>query len=164
MEQYLPASRAVYRPKRSTNGIVWAHRFIIDKIELYQDLEVYITGIDMSSAFDTISRQKLMNELNTFLDEDDCCIIRTLLSNTTINIQFEDCKGEEIETNIGSPHGDAISGTFFSKKHKWKNIMKNIMKETLAQYDLTVNEDKTEETIINWLKDKNDEEWRKRKN
>ena len=72
----------------------------------------------MSSAFDTISRQKLMNELNTFLDEDDCCIIRTLLNNTTINIQFEDCKGEEIETNIGSPHGDAISGTFFSKKHK----------------------------------------------
>ena len=38
------------------------------------------------------------------------------------------------------------------------------MKETLAQYDLIVNEDKTEETIINWLKDKNDEEWRKRKN
>ena len=72
-------------------------------VQLYQDLEVYITGIDMSSAFDTINRQKLMNELNTFLDEDECRMIRTLLSNTTINIQFEDCKGEEIETNIGSP-------------------------------------------------------------
>ena len=68
----------------------------------------------MSSAFDTTGRQKLMNELNTFLDEDECCVIRTLLSNTTINIQFEDCKGEEIETNIRSPHGDAISGTFFN--------------------------------------------------
>ena len=68
----------------------------------------------MSSAFNTINRQKLMNELNTFLDEDECRIIRTLLSNTTINIQFEDCKGEEIETNIGSPHGNAISGTFFN--------------------------------------------------
>ena len=68
----------------------------------------------MSSAFNTINRQKLMNELNTFLDEDECRIIRTLLSNTTINIQFEDCKEEEIETNIGSPHGDAISGTFFN--------------------------------------------------
>ena len=55
-----------------------------------------------------------MNELNTFLDEDEFCIIRTLLSNTTINIQFEDCKGEEIETNIGSPHGNAIIGTFFN--------------------------------------------------
>ena len=35
------------------------------------------------------------------------------------------------------------------------------MKETLADDDLVVNEDKTEETTINWLKDKNDEEWRK---
>ena len=68
----------------------------------------------MSSAFDTINRQKLMNELNTFLDEDECRIIRTLLSDTSINIQFEDRKGEEMETYIGSPQGNAISGTFFN--------------------------------------------------
>ena len=37
------------------------------------------------------------------------------------------------------------------------------MKETLVEYDLIVNKDKTEETIINQLKDKNDEEWRKTK-
>ena len=37
------------------------------------------------------------------------------------------------------------------------------MKETLAQDDLIVNEDETAETIINRLKDKNDEEWRKTK-
>ena len=68
----------------------------------------------MSSAFDLINRQKLMNELNTFLDKDECRIIKTLFSNATINIQFEDCKGEEIETIIGSPQGDAICGTFFN--------------------------------------------------
>ena len=55
----------------------------------------------MSSAFDTINRKRLMHELNTFLDEDECRIVRTLLSNTTINIQFEDSTEEEIETNIG---------------------------------------------------------------
>ena len=71
--------------------IAWAHRFIIGKVQLYQNLEVYITGIDMSSAFQTLNRQKLMNKLNTFLDEDKCCIIMTLLSNTTINMQFENC-------------------------------------------------------------------------
>ena len=37
------------------------------------------------------------------------------------------------------------------------------MKETQVEHDLIVNEDKTEETIINQLKDKNDEEWRKTK-
>ena len=71
--------------------IAWAHRFIIGKVQLYQNLEVYITGIDMSSAFQALNRQKLMNKLNTFLDEDECRIIMTLLSNTTINMQFENC-------------------------------------------------------------------------
>ena len=111
VEQYLSASQAAYRPKQSTGNIVWAHRFIIGKVQLCQDLEVYITGIDMTSAFHTIKRQKLMNELNKLLDEDEWSIIMTLLSN--INIPFEDCKGEEIKTNIGSPQSDAISGTFF---------------------------------------------------
>ena len=74
-----------------------AHRFIVGKVQLYQDLEVYITGIDMSSAFNTINRQKLMNELNTFLDEDECRIIRTLLSNTTINIQLKTVKKRKLK-------------------------------------------------------------------
>ena len=160
----------------------------------------------MSSAFNTIKRQKILNELNTFLDENECHTIRTLLSNTTINIQFEDCKGEEIEINIGSPQGNAISGIFFNiafekslrnlwekmnkirpeiwhfyaetknppkdlifaddndfptlSKAEWE-LLQSIMKETLTD-DLIVNRNKTEETIINWLKDKNDK-WRKTK-
>ena len=85
VEQYLSASQAAYRRKRSTGDIVWTHRFIIGKIQLYQDLEVYITGIDVSSAFDAINIQKLMNELSSFLDEAECRLISTLLSNTTIN-------------------------------------------------------------------------------
>ena len=153
----------------------------------------------MSSAFDTINRKKLMNELNTFLDEDECHIIRTLLCDTTINIQFEDCKGEEIETNIGSPQGNAMTGTFLNiafekslrnlreKMNKIKpaiehsyaettnpskelifaddsdfptlskadrELFKSIMKETMAEDDLIVNEGKTVETIINRLKEK----------
>ena len=123
-------------------------------------------------------------------------------------MQFEECKGEEIKTNIGWPQGDVISGTFFNiafekslrnlreklnkirpeiehsytettnppKKPIFANdsdfpilskaereLLKSIMKETLTEDDLTVNEDKTEETIINRLKDKNDKEKRKRK-
>ena len=42
-------------------------------------------------------------------------------------------------------------------------LLKSVMKETLARDDLTVNKDKTEETLINQLKDKNDNEWRKTK-
>ena len=45
-----------------------------------------------------------------------------------------------------------------------RELLKSIMKETLSEDDLIVNEDKTEETIINRLKDKNKKEWRKTKN
>ena len=61
VEQYLSASQAAYRPKQSTGDIVWAHRFIIGKVQLYQDL-VHITSIDMSSTFNTMNRQKLMEK------------------------------------------------------------------------------------------------------
>ena len=44
-----------------------------------------------------------------------------------------------------------------------RELFKSIMKETLAEEDLIVNEDKTVEIIINRLKEKNDEEWRKKK-
>ena len=42
-------------------------------------------------------------------------------------------------------------------------FLKGIIKETLAEDDLIVNKHKTEETIINQLKDQNHEEWRKTK-
>ena len=40
IEQYLSASQAAYRLKQSTDDIVWAHRFIIGKVLLHQDLEL----------------------------------------------------------------------------------------------------------------------------
>ena len=109
VEQYLSASQAAYRPKRSTGDIVWAHRFIIGKVHRsIHHWYRYVFSIRHNK------QTKLMNELNTFLGEDEFRIIRTLLSDTSLNIQFEDRKGEEIETNIGSPQGDVISETFFN--------------------------------------------------
>ena len=81
VELYLSASQAAYNPKRSTGE----NRFIIGKVQLYQDLEAYITGIDISSALDTINRLKLRNELNTFLDEDECRIRLYYVTQPSIN-------------------------------------------------------------------------------
>lgn len=114
VDQYLSQSQSAYRPNRSTGDIIWAHRFLTAKAQLYQYLEIHIIGIDMSSAFDTINRNELMTELKTFLDEDECRMSRLLLSNTSINVQFADSPPEDISTNVGSPQGDAISGTFFN--------------------------------------------------
>ena len=88
VDEYLSQSQAAYRQNRSTTDIVWAHRFIIAKAQLYKDIEVKITGIDMSSAFDTIDRKLLLDELSTILNEDELRLCRLLLSNTTMSLQF----------------------------------------------------------------------------
>ena len=114
VENFLSSSQAAYRPKRSTGDIVWAHKFIIGKVQMFRDIKVYITGIDMSSAFDTINRSKLMAAMEEFISEDEYRMVRLLLSNTTIRIQCTEGKDEHLPTNVGSPQGDAISGTFFN--------------------------------------------------
>ena len=59
INEYLSASQAVYRKDRSTTDIVWARRFIIAKSMMYQNSEMHIVGLDMSSTFDTIDRAEL---------------------------------------------------------------------------------------------------------
>ena len=112
VNKHVQHTQAAYRPNRSTTDIVWAHRFICSKVQLYQNVEIIIVGIDMSSAFDTMERGKLMQELETLLNEDEQRMCRFLLSNTTISIKFGNHDLETVETNIGYPQGDAISGTF----------------------------------------------------
>ena len=114
IDSYLSQSQAAYRKGRSTTDIVWAHRFIVAKTQKYQELEIYITGIDMSAAYDTIHRHKVIKELEGILDEDELRMAQLLISNTSIIIQTGNIQSEEVKTNIGSPQGDALSGTFFN--------------------------------------------------
>ena len=59
VDEYLSLSQSAYREKRSTGDIVWAYRWIIAKAQKEKE-KIYITGIDLSSAFDTIIREKLV--------------------------------------------------------------------------------------------------------
>ena len=79
VDTYLSASQAAYRQNRSTADIIWAHRFNIAKSMVYKDIEFNITGIDMSSAFDTIDRQTLLKELEGIVNEDELRMCRLLL-------------------------------------------------------------------------------------
>ena len=65
IDGYLANSQSAYRKGRSTTDIVWAHRWIAAKAQ-EQDISVHITGIDMSSAFDTIYKEELL-EIANFL-------------------------------------------------------------------------------------------------
>ena len=77
-------------------------------------MKVHITGLDMSSAFDTIIREELINILENILHEGEVRMVRLLLSNTTLEIKISGIETEEFVSNIGSPQGDGISGILFN--------------------------------------------------
>lgn len=70
-----------------------------------------IVVINISSAFDTIQRKNLMDEIELILGEGEQRIYRLLLSNTALPLTLGKCDKETVETNVGSTQGYAISGT-----------------------------------------------------
>ena len=90
----------------------------------------------MSSAFDTILRKELVQELETFLAEDEMRMIRVLLSDTKMIVK-DQFMCDEFKTNLGSPQGDSISGIFFNvyfEKHLRKVREMLDENKTLAEH------------------------------
>ena len=113
LNDYLSVSQSAYGKYRSTTDIVWAHRWISAKVQ-NQEMTVYIIGIDMSSAFDTIFRHKLIEIAETIMNEDEVRMLRVLLTATTLEIKVKGAETNAFVSNIGSPQGDAISGPLFN--------------------------------------------------
>ena len=104
INKHLSQSQSAYRKSRSTTDVIWAHRWIAAKTQV-QDIDIFITGIDMSSAFDTIYRDEL-KIVEEFLDEDDLQILSTLLAETILEVKVENAQGTTFESNIGSCQGE----------------------------------------------------------
>ncbi|GFS07535.1 reverse transcriptase (RNA-directed DNA polymerase) [Elysia marginata] len=66
----------------------------------------------MTSAFDTINRSELIDICETFLEEDEIRIKRTLLSNTSLELLCGQTS-KTIPTSAGSPQGGGLSLTLF---------------------------------------------------
>ena len=75
-------------------------------------MEVYVTGIDMSAAFDTIHRHQLINILDSCTNEDVVRMVRVLLSDTSLEVKITNTDTEPFTSNIGSPQGDGVIGHF----------------------------------------------------
>ena len=69
--RYLPPSESAYRTGGSTSNFVLTPYFIAIKYQIYQQHKIFLTGIDLSSAFDTITPQSLSNKMASFLSEDE---------------------------------------------------------------------------------------------
>ena len=107
-------SQCAYRSGRSTTDVVWAYRWTIARAQKTKT-SVFSTAIDLSSAFDTIRREKLLGLTESFLDEDANRLIRVLISDTSLELRVNGAKERsKFETNIGSPQGVGLSGMLFN--------------------------------------------------
>ena len=112
VDEYLSLPQSAYREK-STGDIIWAYRLIIAKPQKVKE-NIYITGIDLSSAFDTIIREKLVAILETILHKDELQMVQFLLKDTKLQIKMSDIEPTTFNTNIGSQQGDGLSGVLFN--------------------------------------------------
>ena len=113
-EFYFSPAQSGFRQGRSCCDIIWAHRWLIAKIHRFKII-IHILGLDMSRAFDTIDRAKLLEILNSVADihDDDIRLIRVLLADTVIHVHFNGISTKPFTSNIGSPQGDGLSPVLF---------------------------------------------------
>ena len=112
VEQFISPSQSAFRRNRSTGDAVWAHKFIVAKAYKYQ-WTINILGIDLSKAFDTIDRSKLLTVLESFLDEDEIKLITLLLTDTQNRIRIDSDLSDMFKATIGTPQGDGLSPILF---------------------------------------------------
>ena len=137
INRYIAQSQSAYRKSRSTADIIRAYRWIIDKTQI-QDIKIYVTGIDMSSAFDTIQRDQLINIAKEILSENETRILRALPFENTLKFKVENVQTTTFESNIGSPPGDGISGSLFTIyfNHALQQLKEEIEKELIDVRDI----------------------------
>ena len=70
IQTFLSESQSAYKKYRSTSDIIWIYRWVIARVQVYQE-KIYITEIDRGSVFDTIKRGKLLEILSSFLSNDE---------------------------------------------------------------------------------------------
>ena len=123
--QFLSLSQHAYRKGRSTTEAVWTWQWVRGMIERYSE-RVKFLGLDLSKAFDSLNRSKLMDILRHYnlATEDEIRIIQFLLSKTTLRGKINGELGKAFATHIGTPQGDALSPILFLiyLEHIWRTF------------------------------------------
>ena len=132
VEQFLSPYQHAYRQHRSTTEVTWTVQWIAAQHEKYSEI-AHILGIDLSKAFDCLSRAKLLNIIakHQLATDDEMRIITFLISETTLQVKLGQTLGEIFSTIIGTPQGDCLSCILFLI------YLEEIMREANLEQHLT---------------------------
>ncbi|CCI43313.1 unnamed protein product [Albugo candida] len=101
-----------FRVARSKANEVWAHRWNIAVTRRFQT-SMFILGIDLNKAFDTIDRHRLLLVLSLILDPDEVQLLKALLRATALQLRLGTKCYSTFASNHGTPQGDALSPLLF---------------------------------------------------
>lgn len=119
IEEFLSPAQAGFRKGRSTTDVVWTHKWLIASATTFQGKDYWILGVDLSQAFDTVNRRKLLEILKPIVDEDELSMIKLLLEKTELMLRWNNAKSTPFETNLGIPQGDGLSPILFIVYLEW---------------------------------------------
>ena len=86
---------------------------LIEKAICSSDYKLYLMLIHISKAFDTVDRNKLFEQLENILSEDELHILSILTNEPKITVKVGNTLGDQFITSIGIMQGDCLSAVLF---------------------------------------------------
>ena len=114
VESYLPESQTAYRKMKSTADNVWEMKIYASACQHYEHTTFDVLSLDMSKAFDSMPRAKLLDVMRNVVDNDEARMIEKHLQCTSLTIRVGEIPSESFSTAMGTPQGDALSPTLFT--------------------------------------------------
>ena len=109
----IPVSQAAYQSGRSTTEQVFAVKILAEKAITSENYDIFILMLDMSKAFDTVNRNKLMTILKSVLSDCELHRMHILINTVNLNVRLGNNVGENITTSVGICQGDCLSALLF---------------------------------------------------
>ena len=114
LNTFIPPTQAAYRSGRSTTEHVLTCKLIAEKTLESNNYKAHLILLDLSKAFDTINRYKLLTLLENILNQDELHLISLLTNNLNISIKLKDIIGQPFSTSKGVPQGNSLSPILFT--------------------------------------------------
>jgi hypothetical protein len=109
---FVSPNQSGFQRGRSTADIVWLYRWLDAMCQRYAFV-VEMLGIDMSKAFDSISRELLLQVLSNLLNDDEMRLVHVLLTDVRLKVRVDRAFSRIFKTGKGVPQGDSLSPLFF---------------------------------------------------
>ena len=105
----MPLAQSAYQSGRSTTEQVFAIKVVAEKAITSSTYNIYLLLLDMSKAFDTVCRSKLLTDLQKVLEPDEMHMMAVLIGDVVLTVKVGKELGEQIKTDVGIAQDDCLS-------------------------------------------------------